>query len=280
MGKIIAVANPKGGVGKTTTVINLAASLAIAEKTVLIIDCDPSGSISQGLGVPQYAIKHGIFDVFSGSAGFIEAIQQVEFFPQFDILPAGIREHEQEIRLMELAKNRVRMKRLLNGLMTSGRLNYDYILIDTPPSMDDLALGAMYAADSVLIPLQSGFYAINAAERLLGMIERIRKTTNPNLNIEGILLTFSEKGTRATNQALSAAEERFGNLMFDTQIPKNAALGYAAFARRPIALVDVTAPGAQAYLALAEEIIHKNRQIPVYRATTDSTAPQISYFAG
>ena len=225
---------------------------------MLVVDCDPSGAIAQGVGIPPFLIKKGLVDLYNGSAAFHETIQQTDFTPVFDVLPTAVFEHEDEIRLMELAKNRVRLRRLLSGLISSGRLEYDFILLDTAPAIDDLLLGALLAADKVLIPLQSGYFAINVTERLLKIIDRIRRTTNPTLSIEGIVLTFVEPNTLQTKQAIHEAKKRFDGLLLQIQIPKNTALGYAAFAKRPLALVDINARGAQAYLALAEEIITRN----------------------
>ena len=270
MTKIIAIANPKGGVGKTTTTLNLATSLGIAEKKVLIIDCDPSGAVCEGVGFSRQDIRTGLFEVFSSSATFSESIYRVNFMPPIDVLPSNVHDQVREIRLVELAKNRVRLSRLLSGLISSGRLSYDYILIDTPPSLDDLVLGALYAADRVVIPLQCGFFAINAVQRLLNLIERVRKTTNTRLKVEGILLNFYEEGTRATAKSLEMARDRFQPLLFHTRIPKNTALGYAAFKQRPAALVDVTGSGARAYLALAEEIMNREAPPALFQESVDT----------
>ncbi len=257
MTRIIAISNPKGGVGKTTTTINLAASLAIAEKNVLIIDMDPSGAVSTGVGLHRENIRAGIFEIFSGAVRLWETIHPLDFL-NIDLIPSNVYTTEQDTRLSEMAKNRIRLKRQLNGLVTVSKMNYDYVLIDTPPMLNDLTLGALLAADSVLIPLQCGYFALKALDRLTEIVERIKKSANPNLEIEGILLNFYEKGTRASLKSASLAKRIFGDLVFKTIIPKNAAIGFAAFQHKPLALVDVTAPGSKAFLALAEEIIRKS----------------------
>lgn len=258
MTRIIAISNPKGGVGKTTTAINLAASLAIAEQRVLIVDVDPAGAVAAGLGLTPETIRGGIFEIFSGSARLSEIIHSVDYL-DMDLIPANIFTSQQEIRIGEMAKNRIRLKNFLSGHLTGDRLAYDYILIDTPPSLSDLTIGALLAADSVLIPLQCGFYALNSIGPLLEMIERIRKSANPELRVERIFLTFFEKGTRVSIISEQSARRDFLELLSGAVIPKNAAIGYAAFEHKPVALIDIAAPGAQAYFELAKEIINNQR---------------------
>lgn len=257
MPKIIAISNPKGGVGKTTTVINLAASLAIAEQNVLIIDMDPDGAVSTGLGLQPENTRAGVFELFSGNADLMETIHPLNYLPMAAV-PVNVVTSEHEIRLNEMAKNRLRIKQQISAALLSNKLNYDYILIDTPPALNDLTIGALLASDSILIPLQCGHFAIKAVERLMYMVERIRKSANPNLAIEGIMLNFYEKGTRASRRSLERAQSCFPGMVLKTRIPKNAAIGHSAFEQKPIALVDITAASAGAYLTLAEEILHQN----------------------
>ncbi len=264
MTKVIAISNPKGGVGKTTTVINLAASLAIAEKRVLIIDLDPSGGVSDGLDIKQEDIQHGVFEIFSGTATLAESIISMNYL-SMDVIPANVYNSEAEIRLNEMAKNRIRLKRLLDQFIASDKNTYDYILFDTPPALNDLTIGVLMAANSVVVPLQCSFYALNAVERLLHMIKRIKRSANPELGILSILLNFYERGTRVSYRSASRAREIFNDYHISI-IPKNAAIGFAAFEQRPIALVDVSAPGTQAYFELARKVMSaEKKHLPNYQ---------------
>ena len=257
--KVIAITNPKGGVGKTTTAINLAASLAIAEKQVLVIDLDPADAVAQGLGIRPADLDFGAFEILSGSANLMEAARPSSI-ARLDVIPARIGDSEREVRFNEVAKNRVRLSRQIDVLRSTNRLPYDYILIDTPPSLNDLTFNALLAADSVLVPLQAGQYAFNAVRRLMQMLVRLRKSANPGLDVEGVVLNFYEKGTRVSDRALFQARKVFRSYLFDTVIPKNTAIGYAAFEAKPVAMMDIKSSGAQAYLALAEEIITRNEK--------------------
>jgi chromosome partitioning protein len=260
MAKIIAIANPKGGVGKTTTALNLAASLAIAEKAVLLVELDPNGSLAMGCGLDEPTIKGGIFEIFMGAFDCIDAIHNTEI-PNLDIIPCHIPTHEQEMRLEQMSKTRILLKRKLIDLVNKGKIEYDFIIIDTPPSIGDLTIAALYAAESVLIPMQTGYYSLKVVEKLLAMIHRIQSGVNPDLKIEGILLNFYEKNTKASHKTVEESYLKFGDLVFKTMIPKNTAISYAAFERKPLIQLDALAPGAIAYLALAEEILRKNQPV-------------------
>jgi chromosome partitioning protein len=257
MAMIITIANPKGGVGKTTTAINLAASLAIAEKSVLMIGMDPIGSLTAGWGLEEQNIIGGIHEIFLGAADLVDVIHHTEI-PNLDIVPCHVNSHEQEVRLEQMSKNRILLKRKLDDLLIKSNINYDYVIIDTPPSVNDLTIAALYAANSLLIPLQTGYFSLKVIDKLLQMVERIKNGVNPNLKIEGILLNFFEKNTKASQRTHSEARQTYGSLVFETVIPKNTALSFAAFEQKPLILVDAMAAGAMAYLSLAEELMRRN----------------------
>jgi chromosome partitioning protein len=179
--------------------------------------------------------------------------------PGLDIIPCDISSNEKETRLFALAENRALLKRKLNDLSGKDNSTYDFVIIDTPPSLHNLSLAALYASDSVLIPLQCGYFSIKVVDRLIMMIHRIRKSINPKLTIEGIVINFYEKNTRASKRSEDEAKELFENLIFNTYIPKNTSINLAAFERLPVVLMDATSIGATAYLSLAEEIIEKNK---------------------
>ena len=260
MARVIAVTNPKGGVGKSTTVINLAASLAIAEKRVLVVDVDPQGSTSLGLGFRPEKEKTGIFEIFSGSFTALDPVHSAPFpeLRNISVIPSNVPNVEMENRLMDLAKNRIRLKLKLSDILAHD--TYDFVLIDTPPALGDLTISALSAAHSLIVPLQCGYFSLQVMPKLFTVLERMKKSVNPDLEIEGILLTYYEKGTRASQLCVEGAVAQFGKYLFETVVPKNSALGYAQFKGKPLALVDISAPGSVAYLKLADELIDKARK--------------------
>jgi chromosome partitioning protein len=258
MTKILTVSNAKGGVGKTTTAINLAASLAIADKKILVIDIDPDGAAGAGLGLNRENIKDGIFEIFSGQCSINDAKHQT-MLPNLELVPCNVWHADQESRLYELAKNRFILKQKIDEMLNSFPQQYDFIIIDSPPALSDLTISALLAADSVIIPLQCGHFALKAVGRLMRVVRDLKNSVNQELKIEGVLITFFEKGTRVAQRTVNEAELVFGALVFRTKIPKNTALGYSAFLEKPAALVDISEKGARAYLSLAHEIIAKDR---------------------
>jgi chromosome partitioning protein len=258
MTQIIAIANPKGGVGKTSTAINLGASLAIGNKKVILIDTDPTSALTMSLGVDPADKMPGIFEVFLGTFHAVD-LQYPYHLRNLALVPANIATPDRESRLSSMAAHRAGLKRRLEKLVNHEKLYADYILIDTPPVMNDLTRSVLYAAHFVLIPLQCGYFAINAAQRLLEEIKRIKEISNPSLRIAGILLNFFEKNTLASQLTLEESNRLFGTHLLKTIIPKNTTISFATFKKKPVALIDVNATGSLAYFSLATELQIRTR---------------------
>jgi chromosome partitioning protein len=253
MGKIIAIANQKGGVGKTTTTVNLAASLGVLEKKVLLIDADPQANASSGLGVDVDAVAIGSYQVLEHSNTAKEAIIKCSA-PNVDIIPSHIDLVAIEIELVDKENREYMLKEALASIKD----DYDYILIDCAPSLGLITLNALTAADSVIIPIQCEYFALEGLGKLLNTIKSIQRLHNPDLDIEGLLLTMFDSRLRLSNQVVEEVQKHFNDMVFKTIIQRNVKLSEAPSFGESIINFDATSKGANNYLSLAEEIIKKN----------------------
>ena len=253
MGKIIALANQKGGVGKTTTAINLAASLATLEKKVLLVDADPQANSSSGIGVDIANVETSIYDCLISDVDPHEAIYTTDI-ENFDIIPSHINLVGAEIEMVNLPDREQVMKKIFKPLVKE----YDYILIDCLPSLGLITVNALTAADSVIIPVQCEYFALEGISKLLNTIRIIKKKLNPELQIEGFLLTMYDGRLRLSNQIYTEVKKHFQELVFKTVIQRNVKLREAPRHGLPVILYDSGSRGALNYLALAKEIIKKN----------------------
>lgn len=257
MSRVIAIANQKGGVGKTTTAINLGASLAVAEQRTLIVDIDPQANASSGLGVRPGDDLRTIYDVLMGGPA-VEAIVRGLHFPCLDLIPSDRDLVGAEIELIE-APDR---ERVLRKALDAVRDRYDYILVDCPPSLGLLTLNTLVAADSVLIPIQCEFYALEGLSQLLNTVRLVQKGLNPGLEIEGVLLTMYDRRLNLSRQVADEAREYFGDKVYRSTIPRNVTLAESPSFGQPIVQYDVLSSGAQGYLGLAREVMARTAGQP------------------
>ena len=255
MGKIIALANQKGGVGKTTTTINLAASLATLEKKVLVIDADPQANASSGLGVNIKEVECSIYECLISQAKITQAIYTTDI-DGLDIVPSHIDLVGAEIEMLNLDNREKIMKRVLEPM----KEEYDYILIDCSPSLGLITINALTAADSVIIPVQCEYFALEGISKLLNTIKIIKSKLNTGLEIEGFLLTMFDSRLRLANQIYDEVKRHFQELVFKTIIQRNVKLSEAPSHGIPVILYDADSNGAKNYLALAKEILTRNNQ--------------------
>ena len=250
MGKIIAISNQKGGVGKTTTAINLCASLAVAEKPTLLVDMDPQANATSGLGFDKNAFETTVYQALFDSALAREAIVDTAM-PFLRLLPSNQQLTGAEIELVAQVGRELKLKVALAGL----RDDFDYLVIDCPPSLGLLTVNVLTAADSLLIPVQCEYYAMEGLGQLLGTVQLVQSTLNPDLDIEGVLLTMFDKRLNLASQVVEETINYFGDKVYDTIIPRNVRLSESPSFGKPILLYDIQSKGAESYLKLAREVI-------------------------
>src|SRR5215475_4530843 len=250
--KVLAMANQKGGVGKTTTAVNLATALAACGKQVLIVDLDPQGNASTGLGVERGNRKSGAYELLVDAIPLADATKPTNV-PNMWIIPTTPDLAGAEIELIDLERREFRLR----DAFSKGNLSYDFILIDCPPSLTLLTLNAMVAADCVLVPLQCEFYALEGLSQLVKTIERVKKNLNPVLDIQGVVLTMFDKRNSLNEQVASDVRQHFGEKVYETAIPRNVRIAEAPSHGMPALLYDIRCAGSQAYILLASEVLKR-----------------------
>ena len=254
MGRVIAVANQKGGVGKTTTAVNLAASLAAAERRVLAVDADPQGNLTSGLGRKVRESRPSLYEALIEQQPIEELVVTTDL-EHLTLVPSDRNLTGAEVELVPLMAREYRMREALEPV--TGQ--YDYVIIDCPPSLGLLTVNALAAADSVLIPLQCEYYALEGISELSATLERVKQALNPTLEIEGVLLTMVDERTNLTQQVIAEVREHFKDQVFETQVPRSIRLAEAPSFGKPAILYDIRSKGAEAYLRLAQELLSQGQ---------------------
>jgi chromosome partitioning protein len=255
--RILAIANQKGGVGKTTTAVNLAASLAVAEQRTLLIDADPQGNATSGCGLAREELERTTYDVLMGDAPIADAIVHGVQFKHLDLLPTTPDLSGAEVELVDADDRATRMR----DALATVRDQYDYILLDCPPSLGIITLNMLVAADAILIPLQCEYYALEGLSQLLGTVQRVQESMNPALDVDSVLLTMFDNRLNLSRQVVADARAHFGDKVFQTVIPRNIRLAEAPSFGKPIVVYDIASVGAQAYMAVARELIDRTQRL-------------------
>ncbi|HUO99468.1 MAG TPA: ParA family protein [Rhizomicrobium sp.] len=256
--RVLVVANQKGGVGKTTTAINLGTALAAIGEPTLIIDIDPQGNASTGLGITKSERKVTIYDVLMGQAAFEEAVMPTRI-PKLSLVPSTVDLSGAELELIGVDRRNHRLKDALEQYSVHGQSPFRYALIDCPPSLTLLTVNAMVAADAVVVPLQCEFFALEGLTQLMNTIELVRENLNPSLEIQGIVLTMFDKRNRLSDQVAADVREHMGPKVYNTMIPRNVRVSEAPSHGLPALVYDLRCPGSQAYIKLAGELIQRER---------------------
>ncbi len=269
MGKVISIANQKGGVGKTTTAINLAASLAAIEHPTLLIDTDPQSNSTSGLGIDAHTVTNSIYEVMVGGVDIDDAVRQTEI-PYLDVVPSHINLVGAEIEMID----REMREKILDQAIRDIRSKYDFVLIDCPPSLGLLTINALSASNSVIIPVQCEYFALEGLGQLLNTIKIVRQHLNPDLEIEGVLLTMYDNRTRLSNQVAQEVKRYFNDRVFSTVVARNVRLAEAPSFGKPVLLYDSISVGSKNYLSLAREIITRNKKLfknsPIFAAESET----------
>lgn len=252
MARIICIANQKGGVGKTTSAINLSAALAVSEKKILLVDCDPQGNATTGIGIDKRSIEKNLYHGMTGDADSQDLITDTDI-DTLKVIPSNIELIGVEVEMVGFPER----EKILTTLLATVADGFEYIIIDCPPSLGLLTVNALTAADLVLIPLQCEFYALEGLGQLLQTVKRIRRHLNRDLEIAGILLTMFDKRTNLSQQVAADAQDYFKDIVFETMIPRNVRLGEAPSFGKPILLYDALSVGAKSYFSLAKEVMNR-----------------------
>jgi chromosome partitioning protein len=260
--RVLAVANQKGGVGKTTTAINLGTALAAIGEDVLIVDLDPQGNASTGLGIDRRSRNHSTYDVLTGDAALRDSIVQTAV-PRLHLAPSTLDLSGLELEIGQARDRAFRLRGALAPLNTGGGTRYSYVLVDCPPSLNLLTVNAMAAANAILVPLQCEFFALEGLSQLLKTVESVREQLNPGLTIHGIVLTMFDARNNLSGQVVADVREFMGAKVYDTIIPRNVRVSEAPSYGKPVLVYDLKCSGSEAYLRLATEIIQREKKLSV-----------------